>query len=71
MLALMMLCISLFGGYAAYLEAQTTDCLDSTQVASSKELGQALAYHMSQFDETFSISYIGKSRDFEQTMDEA
>lgn len=41
------------------------------QVASSEELGQALAYHMSHFDETFSISYIGKSRDFEQTMDEA
>lgn len=41
------------------------------QVASPEELGQALAYHMSQFDKTFSIRYIGKSRDFEQTMDEA
>lgn len=56
--------------------SSTATILDETfelpaQVASSEELGQALAYHMSQFDETFSISYIGKSRDFEQTMDEA
>ncbi|UTT43547.1 transglutaminase domain-containing protein [Exiguobacterium aurantiacum] len=88
-LALMMLTVSLVGGYAAYHEAQTMDWPGSTQVASSsatildetfelpaqvsspEELGQALAYHMSQFDETFSIRYIGKSRDFEQTMDEA
>ncbi len=88
-LGLMMLSVSLVGGYAAYHEAQMLDWPGSTQVASSsamildetfelpaqvaspEELGQALAYHMSQFDETFSIRYIGKSRDFEHTMEEA
>ncbi|TCI71136.1 hypothetical protein EVJ22_07535 [Exiguobacterium sp. SH0S7] len=58
------------------VESQTATILGDTfelpgQIASPEELGMALAYHMSQFDESFSIRYIGKSRDFEQTMDEA
>ena len=39
-----------------------------SQIASSEELGMALAYHMSRFDETFSIRYIGKTKDFDATM---
>lgn len=42
-----------------------------SQIASPEELGMALAYHMSRFDEAFSIRYIGKTRDFEETMDAA
>ncbi|WP_197053167.1 transglutaminase domain-containing protein [Exiguobacterium sp. ZOR0005] len=42
-----------------------------SQIASPEELGMALAYHMSRFDETFSIRYIGKTKDFEETMDAA
>ncbi|TCI57427.1 hypothetical protein EVJ24_01215 [Exiguobacterium sp. SH1S21] len=58
------------------VKSQTATILGDTfelpeQIASPEELGMALAYHMSQFDESFSIRYIGKSLDFEQTMDEA
>lgn len=42
-----------------------------SQIASPEELGMALAYHMSRFDEAFSIRYIGKTRDFEETMEAA
>lgn len=41
------------------------------QIGSPKELGMALAYHMSQFDESFAIRYIGDSKNFEQTMEQA
>ncbi|TCI39060.1 MULTISPECIES: transglutaminase domain-containing protein [unclassified Exiguobacterium] len=58
------------------VESQSATILGDTfelpnQIASPEELGRAIAYHMSQFDDSFSIRYIGKSRDFEQTMDEA
>ncbi|MDX5323826.1 MAG: hypothetical protein LPJ96_09445, partial [Exiguobacterium sp.] len=42
-----------------------------SQIASPEELGMALAYHMSRFDEAFSIRYIGKTKGFDETMEAA
>ncbi|WP_167615693.1 transglutaminase domain-containing protein [Exiguobacterium aurantiacum] len=58
------------------VESQTATILGDTfelpgQIASPEELGMALAYHMSQFDESFAIRYIGKNNDFEQMMEQA
>ncbi|MCC5891805.1 transglutaminase domain-containing protein [Exiguobacterium sp.] len=41
------------------------------QITSSEELGMALTYHMSRFDESFQIRYVGKANDFDETMESA
>lgn len=64
----------LFG--SKQVESQSATILGDTfelpgQIASPEELGMALAYHMSQFDESFAVRYIGDSKNFEQTMEQA
>ena len=41
------------------------------QITSSKELGQALAYHISRHDSRFVIRYLGNTSRFDQTIDYA
>ena len=41
------------------------------EIDSPETLGTAIAYHMTQFDETFSIPYTGDAKDIQQTMDAA
>ena len=41
------------------------------EIDSAETLGTAIAYHMTRFDETFSIPYTGDTGDMQQTMDAA
>ncbi|WP_214793286.1 MULTISPECIES: transglutaminase domain-containing protein [unclassified Exiguobacterium] len=41
------------------------------EINSAETLGTAIAYHMTRFDETFSIPYTGDTGDMQQTMDDA
>ena len=41
------------------------------EVRSPRTLGTAIAFHMSRFDETFTIRYTGDARNMEQTMEAA
>ncbi|WP_214844293.1 transglutaminase domain-containing protein [Exiguobacterium sp. s150] len=59
-----------------HVVSETTALLGDTfelprQITSSEELGMALAYHMSRFDESFQIRYVGKTNDFDETMESA
>lgn len=41
------------------------------EIDSAETLGTAIAYHMTRFDETFTIPYTGDTEDMQQTMDAA
>lgn len=41
-----------------------------TRVSTTEELGEAMAYHMEQLDESFTIQYTGDSKSFDQATDD-